>query len=142
LRLELRASVVDVFDVERDRVRVAVELLAEGLGLQDLQREGAGLELAAGHFPVLLGLLEAEDLAVEALCRVEVGNGDVGEVDAGDSEWSSAHAAHLCASRTRRADSSPETATAGDSNAGCDQALQAVQASARATIGGRPQAVL
>src|SRR5438445_5058585 len=95
------ARLVDIVDVERDRVRVAVELLAEGLGLQDLQREGAGLELAAGHLPVLLGLLKAEDLAIEALCRVEVGDRDVHEVDAGDADWSTGHAQQLCASGIR-----------------------------------------
>jgi hypothetical protein len=92
---------MDIVDVQGDRVRVAVELLAEGLGLQDLQREGAGLELAAGHLPVLLGLLEAEHLAVEALCCVEVGDGDVGEVDAGDADWSTGHVGHRCAGRIR-----------------------------------------
>src|SRR5436190_23939623 len=73
--------------------------LAEGLGLQDLQGEGAGLELAAGHLPVVLGLLEAEDVAVEVLCRVEVGDGDVGEVDARDADCSGGHAEHRCANR-------------------------------------------
>ena len=41
VRLELRARLVDVIDVERDRVRVGYELLAKGLGPQDLRREGA-----------------------------------------------------------------------------------------------------
>src|SRR4051794_13525012 len=89
------ARLVDVVDMERDRVGVAVKLLAERLRLQDLQREGAGLELAAGHLAILLGLLEAEDVTVEALRRLEVGNRDVGEVHAGDADCRAGHGEHL-----------------------------------------------
>jgi hypothetical protein len=49
LLLEMGARGVDVVDLERDRQAVRAELLAEGGGLHDGERQVAGLELGPRH---------------------------------------------------------------------------------------------
>jgi hypothetical protein len=45
--LELSACGVNVVDAQRDRVRVDLNLAADGGGLDQLERQAPGLELAA-----------------------------------------------------------------------------------------------
>ena len=89
--LELGASGFDVLDVEGDRVAAGLEVAADRGGVHHLQGEAAGLVLAGGDFLVVLGLLEAQDLAVELLRGGVVLDEDGDEVDAGDG-GRSAHA--------------------------------------------------
>jgi hypothetical protein len=53
LRFELAAGDFDVLDVEGGRVGVGRELPADRGGVDDLEGEVAGLELAAGDFAVV-----------------------------------------------------------------------------------------
>src|SRR5690348_4460721 len=63
LARQLGARRFDVVDAQRDRAAVRRELATDRGRVEDLQRQIAGLELAAGDPPVFLGLLEAESAA-------------------------------------------------------------------------------
>src|SRR5687767_8907421 len=63
--LELRPRPGHVVDLERDRMVVGLVRHPEGLGLEDLKREAAGLELDAGRLPVRDRVWKAENRAVE-----------------------------------------------------------------------------
>jgi len=63
---------------------LGLELAADRGGVDDLESEVAGLELAAGNFAVVDRVLQAECLAVELDGSWVVGDEDDGEVDAAD----------------------------------------------------------
>jgi hypothetical protein len=84
LPLQLLARLRDVVDVQRDRVRVALELEPERVGLHDRERERAGLELPRRHVPPARRELQAQHVAVEGAGLVEVPRRDADEVGAGD----------------------------------------------------------
>ena len=95
-RLQLGLGALEVVDPELDRVGVRLELEPEGVRLHDRDRQVAGLELAGGHRPPALGLLEAEHVAVERRRGLEVLGRDGDEVGAGDES----HRRSLRGSRT------------------------------------------
>ncbi len=82
--LELGARGVHVVHLEGDRVRVRLELEPEGVRLHDRDGQVAGLELAGGHAPPPLALLQAQNVAVERRRGVEVLRRDGDEVGTGD----------------------------------------------------------
>src|SRR5438477_4723247 len=80
LRFELGAGGCHVVHAQCDRVVVAPRLDVESLGLEDCDRQVAGLELGAGHLPVARGEGQAEGVLVEVDGGVEVLRGDSHEV--------------------------------------------------------------
>ena len=83
--LQRRARRGDVLDVQRDVVGVGRERAdAHALGVDDAERDGAGLELGEVALGTVHRALQAERLAVEGDGAFEVPRGDGDEVDAGD----------------------------------------------------------
>ena len=82
--LQLGAGPFDVGDPERDGAGARRELAADRRGVENLQGEVAGLELATRDPLVGLRLLEAERAAVELGRAREIGDEDGQEVGAFD----------------------------------------------------------
>src|SRR4051794_19469594 len=83
--LEHRARGRDVVDVQREEVRVGLEVAdAHALGVDHVEGDRAGLELREVALGAVDRARQAERLAVEGDCALEVARGDGDEVDAGD----------------------------------------------------------
>src|SRR5207247_931733 len=84
LRLELGAGGFDVVDVQGDRARAGLELAPDLRDVDELDREAAGLELAAEVVVVALRARETERPPVELLRLLEAPDRQEDEVGARD----------------------------------------------------------
>jgi len=81
LNLKLITHHQHIIDTQRNTINIALELLAESLGLNDGQRQAAGLKLDAKHLTVANGLKQPEHHPVKLNGAINVGGKNVNKVD-------------------------------------------------------------